>query len=79
MTTDALNCQRGIAEQIVEQKGNYALALKGNQGRLHGDVVLLLGDPELKASHSQPLVDADHGRIETRTATISTEIGWLQK
>jgi predicted transposase YbfD/YdcC len=29
VTADALNCQRAIAEQIVEQKGDYALALKG--------------------------------------------------
>jgi hypothetical protein len=42
-------------------------------------VVLLLDDPELKARTSAPLVDADHGRIETRTATVSTEIGWLIK
>jgi predicted transposase YbfD/YdcC len=79
VTTDALNCQRAIAAQIVEQKGDYALALKGNQGTLHDDVVLLLDDPELKASRTRPLVEADHGRIETRTATVSTEIGWLQK
>lgn len=79
VTADALNCQRAIAEQIVEQKGDYALALKANQGTLHEDVVLLLDDPELKASHTAPLVEADHGRIETRTATVSCEIGWLQK
>lgn len=79
VTADALNCQRTIAEQIVEQKGDYALALKGNQGTLYDDVVLLLDDPELKASTSAPLVEADHGRIETRTATVSTEIDWLQK
>jgi predicted transposase YbfD/YdcC len=79
VTADALNCQRHIAEQIVEQKGDYALALKGNQGTLHDDVVLLLDDAELKTSTSAPLVEADHGRIETRTATVSTEIGWLQK
>jgi predicted transposase YbfD/YdcC len=79
VTADALNCQRAIAEQIVEQQGDYALALKGNQGTLHDDVVLLLDDPELKASRTAPLVDADHGRIETRTATVSTEIGWLEK
>ena len=24
------------------------------------------------------MVDADHGRIETRTATVSTDIDWLQ-
>jgi hypothetical protein len=79
VTADALNCQRAIAEQIVEQKGDYALALKGNQGTLSDDVVLLLDDPELKASTAAPVVEADHGRIETRTAMVSTEIGWLQK
>jgi hypothetical protein len=79
VTADALNCQRAIAEQIVEQEGDYALALKGNQGTLHDDVVLLFDDPELKPEHSAPLVEGDHGRIETRTATVSTDIGWLQK
>ncbi len=42
-------------------------------------MVLLLDDAELKASTSAPLVEADHGRIETRTATVSTEIDWLEK
>ena len=79
VTADALNCQRSIAAQIVEQEGDYALALKGNQGALHDDVVLLLDDPELKARTSAPVVEADHGRLETRTATVSTEIGWLQQ
>ncbi len=79
VTADALNCQRAIAEQIVAQKGDYALALKGNQGTLFDDVILLLDDPELKASAAAPVVEADHGRIETRTATVSTEIDWLEK
>ena len=79
VTADALNCQRTIAAQIVEQKGDYALAPKGNQGTLYDDVILLLDDPELRASRSAPVVEAGHGRIETRTATVSTDIGWLQK
>ena len=79
VTADALNCQRAIAEQIVAQKGDYALALKRNQGTLFDDVVLLLDDAELKASTAAPVVEADHGRIETRTATVSSEIDWLQK
>jgi predicted transposase YbfD/YdcC len=79
VTADALNCQRTIAAQIVEQEGDYALALKGNQGTLHEDVVLLVDDPETKSATAQPVVDADHGRIETRTASVSTEIDWLQK
>jgi len=79
VTADALNCQRTIAAQIVDQQGDYALALKGNQGTLFDDVVLLLDDPESKVSTAQPVVEADHGRIETRTATVSTEIDWLEK
>ena len=77
VTADALNCQRAIARQIVEQGGDYVLALKGNQGTLHKDVVLLLDDPATKVVTAKPTVDGDHGRIETRTATISTDIAYL--
>ena len=38
MTADALDCQRAIAQQIVDQGGDYALALKVSQGTLHDDV-----------------------------------------
>lgn len=79
MTTYALNCQRALAQQIADREGDYALALKGNQGTLHDDVVLLVDDPGCKAITSTPVVEADHGRIETRTATVSTDIDWLQK
>jgi predicted transposase YbfD/YdcC len=79
VTVDALNCQRDIARQIVDQGGDYALALEGNQGTLHDDVILLLGDPECKAATAASDVEADHGRIETRTATVSTDIDWLQR
>ena len=78
VTTDALNCQRAIAQQIVDQGGDYVLALKGNQGTLHDDVTTYLDDPASEAITAAPVVDADHGRIETRTATVSTNIAWLQ-
>ncbi len=77
VTVDALNCQRATAEQIVEQGGDYCLALKGNQGTLHDDVVCFLRDPASKVVTAKPDVDAGHGRIETRTATVSTDIAWL--
>ena len=28
---------------------------------------------------AKPMVDGDHGRIETRTAMVSTDIAWLQE
>jgi predicted transposase YbfD/YdcC len=78
VTTDALNCQRGIAQQIVDQGGDYVLALKGNHGTLHDDVTTYLDDPAAKVTAAAPTVDADHGRIETRTATVSTDVAWLR-
>jgi predicted transposase YbfD/YdcC len=79
VTVDALNCQREIAKKIVDQDGDYALALKGNQGTLHDDVRTYLDDPASKTATAEPLVEADHGRIETRTASVSTDIKWLQE
>ncbi len=79
VTVDALNCQRDIARQIVAHGGDYVLALKGNQGPLPDHVVRFLDAPESKAVTAEPAVDADHGRIETRTATVSTDIGWLRE
>ena len=79
VTVDALNCQRDIARQIVDQGGDYALALKGNQGTLHDDVRRFLDDPDAEKITAPPAVDGDHGRIETRIASISTAIDWLQE
>jgi predicted transposase YbfD/YdcC len=79
VTVDALNCQREIARKIVDQGGDYALALKGNQGTLHDDVRTYFDDPASKTTTAKPVVEGDHGRIETRTATVSTDIEWLQE
>ena len=39
VTIDAAGCQKAIAEKIIEGKGDYVLALKGNQGKLHQAVM----------------------------------------
>jgi len=79
VTVDALNCQRAIAQQIIDQGGDYAFALKGNQGTMHDDVGVFLDDPLTKPTTQHTTVDADHGRIETRAVSISTDIDWLQE
>ncbi len=79
VTVDALNCQREIAQQIVGQGGDYAMALKGNQGTLHDDVRIFLDDPKAEVTTTDTTVDGDHGRIETRAAVVSTHIDWLQE
>ncbi|MDB5393791.1 MAG: Transposase [Rhodospirillales bacterium] len=77
VTADAMSCQRKIAQQVIDQGGDYVLALKGNQETLHDDVRRFLDDPETEL-RSASEADKGHGRIETRTASVSTDIGWLQ-
>ncbi len=79
ITADALNCQRLIAAKVVEQGADYVLALKGNQNTLHDDVRRFLGDPQRPALAIHRTVDGDHGRIETRTSMVCSDIGWLQE
>ena len=72
--------QRGSAAAIVAKGGDYALALKGNQGTLHEDVAEYLDNPPESAellSHQQ--VGKGHGRVERRTATVCHDVGWLQE
>src|SRR3954451_22989982 len=63
VTVDALNCQRDIARQIVDQDGDYVLALKGNQGTLHNDVRLFLDDPETKPTSTQRALSRRLGKL----------------
>ena len=71
VTIDAMGCQTEIATQIVDGGGDYLLALKGNQGRLHEDTVWLFSSLRQKhfaqVEHDFCQVHNEgHGRIETR-------------
>jgi len=78
VAADALNCQREIAAQVIEQGGDYVLALKANQGTLFADVQLFVDDPKTPLARAES-VDGDHGRIEVRQAALSADIAWLQE
>lgn len=75
VTIDAIGCQTDIAEQIVESGGDYILALKGNQGQLHDDVVDMFAYFERIAFKEVPhsyhrQVSNGHGRIEIRQCWV---------
>lgn len=68
-----MGCQKEIAKQIVKKKGDYLLALKGNQGTLHNDVTTFFEIAKEERFKNIEYdfhedVDAGHGRIETRRA-----------
>ena len=78
VTIDAMGCQTSIAQQIIEQKGDYVLSLKGNQGTLHDDVKTWFTST-LAPAASVTSTEGDHGRIETRSIRASDDIEWLRE
>lgn len=71
VTIDALGCQTEIAEQIIDQGGDYLLAVKENQGNLYDDIALFFDLAQQnefgKVNHSyHQTVNGGHGRIEKR-------------
>lgn len=71
VTIDAMGTQTKIANQIIEQGGEYALALKDNQGNLYEEVkaTFALAEKERFVSiqyESDQTVEKDHGRLEIR-------------
>jgi predicted transposase YbfD/YdcC len=84
VTIDAMGCQRPIAQKVIDKKADYVLALKGNQGTLREDVELFAAEQKANGFKDATIsrhetVDADHGRIETRTYTVIHDVDWLQQ
>jgi predicted transposase YbfD/YdcC len=84
ITADALNCQKEIASQIIEEGGDYVLALKSNQQTLHEDVKLFFEDGisegfEVPCGFYEHL-DWGHGRTENRKCwTVDVEhLDWFK-
>jgi len=72
VTIDAAGCQKNIAEQIVEAGGDYVLALKGNQEKLHAAVVEWAQEKMLDDFRGVRVSrlnekETGHGRKEDRT------------
>ncbi len=79
VSLDALACRPGIAERIVGRGGDYLLALKGNQRKVHAEVrdwfaanAFALGAP------LRPFFDAfddSHGRLVRRRVFACPDVG----
>jgi len=74
ITIDAMGTQKAIAAQIIEQKADYVLALKGNQETLHEAVIEYI-DRQLENDFAglnvrqHMTTETAHGRDETRCYT----------
>lgn len=84
ITADALNCQYEIANTIIERKGNYVLALKGNKGTLYEDVVDYFDDKTIeqiiaKNELYKKTIDKAHSCVEIREYFLILDIDYIKK
>lgn len=84
ITADALNCQYEIANAIVEKKGNYVLAVKGNKKDLYDDVVDYFDEKTMeqiiaKDELYRKTVEKAHSSIETREYFMILDVDYLKK
>ena len=82
VTIDAMGCQEGIAQKIVQGGADYVLAVKDNQPDLCEALRELFAAHDARGlktvrfgEHTE--IGKDHGRIETRRCVVSEDIQWL--
>ena len=84
VTSDAMNCQKGTAEVIIEGKGDYVLALKGNHGLLYEEVRAYFDEDcretlKGKSGCYKKTVKAEHGGVAVREYYITEDTGWFSE
>lgn len=77
ITIDAMGCQKDIAGKIIENRADYILAVKGNQGSLEQAI----RDTELLETPGtvDVMEDVGHGRVEVRTCRAYSNLGHVEK
>ena len=69
VTLDAMGCQKQIAHDITTAGADYILALKGNHGDLHQDVIdhfAYIDNTATVFRYRHESVNGGHGRVEKR-------------
>lgn len=82
VTVDAIGTQSEIARQIVEQGGDYLLAVKENQGHLYEDLEYLFRLEREREFQASPItyakqVNKGHGRLEIRQCWATCDPEYL--
>ena len=72
-----MHSPRETSARTVEKGGDCILPAKGSQGTLHEDVEVWFSDPEAQ-KEMLSCRHVDGGHVETRVATVSHDVVWLQ-
>ena len=76
VTTDALGCQKKIAEKIVEKQADYVLMVKDNHKNLKIDIEQSFDSLDIKEYNET--LDFGHGRVETRTCEVIDDLSLIK-
>lgn len=83
VTIDAMGCQREIVKQIIEQEGDYIIAVKNNQPTLAQAVESAFQNEAQGLLQGRLQQDIDiakgHGRLETRRCVVTNDMSMLSK
>lgn len=84
VTADAMNCQKGTVEVIIDGEGDYVLALKGNQGLFYEEVLAYFDEDcrerlKGKAGCYKKTVEPEHGGIAVREYYITEDTAWYSE
>lgn len=74
VTLDAMGCQRGIAQNILDQQADYILALKGNQGKKHKAVMALC---QTECLTWPPLINPTYDAFDDNHGRTVRRRGWV--
>lgn len=82
VSIDAMGCQKEIARQIREAEGDYVLAVKGNQCKLHAEITNYFKQAEAinfeYVNHDfHKSIEENRGRKESRLLYVTGDINWL--
>ena len=83
LTMDAMHCQKETVEKIIDNKGDYVVQLKANQGTFHEDVYAMFDDKYIDETDTDfeyeiySTMEKSHGRIEKRMCYVLNEIAFF--
>jgi len=82
VTIDAMGCQTEIAQKVIDEDGDYLLAVKKNQEHLYEDIEWLFKfatdmNYAEEGFDQAKTVDKGHGRLEVRQCWAINDPEWL--
>lgn len=83
VTADAMHCQKETAKVIIDNKGDYVLQLKANQGNFYQDVYAMFDEKYMNETDTEceyeifSTTEKSHGRIEKRTCYVLNELAFF--